>query len=59
MAQFTIGGNHTNTVGDLPTSGEKAPDFLLTRTDFSPGVGRSPTVFAGFPFLIWPVKWLF
>jgi thiol peroxidase len=35
MAQFTIGGNPANTVGDLPTPGEKAPGFLLTRTDFS------------------------
>lgn len=35
MAQFILGGNPANTVGDLPAPGEKAPDFLLTRTDFS------------------------
>ena len=35
MAKFILGGNPANTVGDLPSPGEKAPDFLLTRTDFS------------------------
>lgn len=35
MAQFLLGGNPANTVGDLPAPEEKAPDFLLTRTDFS------------------------
>lgn len=35
MAQFTIDGNPVNTVGDLPAPGGKAPDFHLTRTDFS------------------------
>ena len=35
MAEFIFGGNPSKTVGDLPAPGEKAPDFLLTRTDFS------------------------
>lgn len=35
MAEFIFGGNPSRTIGDLPAPGEKAPDFLLTRTDFS------------------------
>lgn len=35
MTQFVLGGNPAHTVGDLPAPGETAPDFLLTRTDFS------------------------
>ena len=35
MATFTIGGNPTNTIGELPGVGEKAPDFLLTKTDLT------------------------
>ncbi|MDY0219876.1 MAG: thiol peroxidase [Desulfobacterium sp.] len=35
MANFTIGGNPAKTSGKLPRVGEKAPDFLLTRTDLT------------------------
>lgn len=35
MANFKIGGNPANTSGDLPQVGDKAPDFLLTRTDLT------------------------
>ena len=35
MAAFTIGGNPSNTIGALPGVGEKAPDFLLTKTDLT------------------------
>ena len=35
MANFTIGGKPANTSGNLPGVGEKAPDFLLTRTDMT------------------------
>ena len=35
MAEFLLGGNPAKTVGDLPAPGQKAPDFILTRTDFS------------------------
>ena len=29
MAQITLGGNPTQTTGNLPKIGEKAPDFTL------------------------------
>ncbi len=35
MTTFNIDGNPASTVGDLPEVGEKAPDFLLTKTDLS------------------------
>ncbi len=35
MAIFKIKGNPVNTVGNLPETGKKAPDFLLTKTDLS------------------------
>ena len=33
MAKITLGGNETNTVGDLPQVGSDAPDFLLVSRD--------------------------
>ena len=35
MAQITLKGNPVNTNGDLPKVGDKAPDFVLTKTDLS------------------------
>lgn len=35
MATVTLKGNEINTSGNLPTVGEKAPDFTLTATDLS------------------------
>jgi len=35
MAKITFKGNPVTTVGELPSTGEKAPDFILTRTDLS------------------------
>ncbi|MFO8085664.1 MAG: thiol peroxidase [Desulfobacterales bacterium] len=35
MAQITLKGNPINTVGELPKVGNKAPDFVLTKTDLS------------------------
>lgn len=35
MAQITLKGSSVNTIGELPKVGEKAPDFLLTKTDLS------------------------
>ncbi len=35
MAQITLKGNVINTVGELPTVGETAPDFHLVKTDLS------------------------
>ncbi len=35
MATITLKGNKINTVGNLPETGSKAPDFLLTATDLS------------------------
>lgn len=35
MAQVTLQGNPVKTSGALPKIGEKAPDFLLTKTDLS------------------------
>lgn len=35
MATITLKGNKINTVGNLPETGGKAPDFLLTATDLS------------------------
>lgn len=35
MAQITFKGNPVNTSGDLPEVGEKAPDFLLTKTNMT------------------------
>ncbi len=35
MAQITLGGNTTQTIGDLPEKGTKAPDFTLSRNDLS------------------------
>lgn len=35
MAKITLGGNDTNTIGDLPEIGSNAPDFLLVSKDMS------------------------
>ena len=35
MAKITLGGNETNTIGNLPTVGSDAPDFLLVSKDMS------------------------
>ena len=35
MANITLKGNSINTVGNLPKTGEKAPDFTLTTLDLS------------------------
>ena len=35
MAEITLRGNPINTSGDLPSLGEDAPDFVLTKTDLS------------------------
>ena len=35
MAQITLGGNPATTLGTLPESGTKAPDFTLTAADLS------------------------
>ena len=35
MAQITLKGSKVETVGELPASGSKAPEFLLTREDLS------------------------
>ncbi len=33
MAKITLGGNETNTIGNLPEVGSQAPDFNLVRKD--------------------------
>ena len=35
MARVTFQGTPVNTVGDLPTAGQDAPNFTLTKTDLS------------------------
>lgn len=35
MAQITLGGQPTNTNGDLPKNGTQAPDFTLVKNDLS------------------------
>lgn len=35
MATLSIGGNPVNTNGELPKTGQKAPDFHLTKNDLS------------------------
>jgi thiol peroxidase len=35
MAKVTLGGNPSNTVADLPSKGQNAPDFKLVKTDMS------------------------
>lgn len=35
MAHITLGGNPTQTIGNLPEIGSKAPDFSLVKTDMS------------------------
>jgi len=35
MANITLGGNPATTVGSLPKTGTKAPDFNLTNTDLA------------------------
>lgn len=35
MASITLGGTATNTIGDLPKKGSKAPNFKLSATDLS------------------------
>lgn len=36
MATITLKGNEIHTLGQLPETGSKAPDFQMTRTDLSP-----------------------
>lgn len=36
MAEITLGGNATKTIGQLPEVGATAPDFILTKNDMSP-----------------------
>lgn len=36
MATITLGGNATQTVGELPKVGTAAPDFTLSKNDLSP-----------------------
>ncbi len=35
MANITLGGTPTNTIGELPTIGQQAPNATLTKTDMS------------------------
>ena len=35
MAKITLKGDPIHTIGELPKVGDKAPDFLLTKTDLS------------------------
>ena len=35
MASIKLGGNPANTLGELPAKNTKAPDFKLTKSDFS------------------------
>ena len=35
MANITLGGNPISTIGSLPKTGEKAPEFNLTAVDLS------------------------
>jgi len=35
MAKVTLGGKPSNTVADLPSKGQMAPDFKLVKTDMS------------------------
>lgn len=35
MTKITLKGNPINTVGQLPSTGSKAPDFTLTKSDLS------------------------
>ena len=35
MATIKLGGNPVNTSGDLPKNGDKAPDFVLTKSDLT------------------------
>jgi len=37
MAQITLKGNPVNTIGNLPKTGSKAPDFNLVKNDLSMG----------------------
>ncbi|MEM9203345.1 MAG: thiol peroxidase [Actinomycetota bacterium] len=36
MAEITLGGNPIHTNGDLPAEGTAAPDFTLTKSDWTP-----------------------
>ena len=56
MAQITLGGNPATTIGTIPETGTKAPDFNLTAAAvrlksgaFVPVSGIVPIVVAGFP----------
>lgn len=35
MAEITLGGSPANTLGDIPTTGQKAPDFRFVKQDLS------------------------
>ena len=59
MTQITLKGNAVNTIGELPKVGEKAPDFLLTKTDLSDislkDVSGKKVIFNIFPSIDTPV----
>jgi len=59
MSQITFKGNSVNTIGELPKVGDKAPDFLLTKTDLSDislkNVSGKKVIFNIFPSIDTPV----
>jgi len=59
MSQITFKGNSVNTIGELPKVGDKAPDFLLTKTDLSDislkDVSGKKVIFNIFPSIDTPV----
>jgi len=59
MAKVTFKDNEVNTIGDLPSVGEAAPDFTLTRTDMSDvgiaGFAGKRVIFNIFPSVETPV----
>ena len=59
MTQITFKGNSVKTIGELPKVGDKAPDFLLTKTDLSDislkDVSGKKVIFNIFPSIDTPV----
>lgn len=59
MTKITFKGNSVNTIGELPKVGDKAPDFLLTKTDLSDislkDVSGKKVIFNIFPSIDTPV----
>ena len=43
MAKITLGGNPAETLGVLPKTGSKAPDFTLIATDLSEKLWKTST----------------